>query len=128
MEAGSHMTFWWTLEAETSHECSASELGRYRVALSSIAARPIMAAVPSPTLGSRISSGVYFPPNATVYLVPLDSIAQFEGRLRLDPPLNNQRRKIRLASEYEIDRWTPEALRSQLHRASAEAEPALNIA
>lgn len=72
--------------------------------------------------------GVYFPPNSTVYLVPLDSIAQFEGRLRLDLPLNNQRRKIRLASEYEIDRWTSEALRRQLRGATPETEPALNIA
>jgi|SRR5215211_1251566 len=72
--------------------------------------------------------GVYFPPNSTVYLVPLDSIARFEGRLRLDPPLNNQRRKIRLASEYELDRWTPESLRSQLHGMTAEPEPALNFA
>jgi hypothetical protein len=72
--------------------------------------------------------GVYFPPSSTVYLVPLDSIAQFEGRLRLDPPLNNQRRKIRLASEYEIDQWTPGSLRNQLHRVTAEAEPVLNFA
>jgi len=72
--------------------------------------------------------GVYFPPNSTVYLVPLDSIARFEGRLRLEPPLNNQRRKIRLASDYEIDRWTPESLRVQLHGMAAEPEPELNFA
>jgi len=83
---------------------------------------------PRSYLGLADIFGVYFPPNATVYLVPLDSIAQFEGRLRLKPPLNNQRRKIRLASDYEIDRWTPESLRNQLHGIAAEPEPALNFA
>lgn len=72
--------------------------------------------------------GVYFPPTSAIYLVPLDGIAQFEGRLRLDPPLNNQRRKIRLASEYEIDRWTPESLRRQIHQEVPEPEPELNFA
>jgi hypothetical protein len=83
---------------------------------------------PQSYLGLADIFGVYFPPNATVYLVPLDSIAQFEGRLRLRAPLNNQRRKIRLASDYEIDRWTPESLRVQLHGVAAEPEPALNFA
>jgi PD-(D/E)XK endonuclease len=54
--------------------------------------------------------GVYFPPNQSVYLVPIDAVADFEGRLRLDPPLNNQRRRIRLAADFEIDRWSTEAL------------------
>jgi len=72
--------------------------------------------------------GVYFPPTSTVYLVPLDAVAEFEGRLRLEPPLNNQRRKIRLAAEYEIDRWTPEALRNLLNQAAPGPEPELNFA
>jgi len=72
--------------------------------------------------------GVYFPPTSAVYLVPLNAIAEFEGRLRLDPPLNNQRRKIRLAAEYGIDHWTPESLRGHLNQVPAEPEPELNFA
>jgi PD-(D/E)XK nuclease superfamily protein len=72
--------------------------------------------------------GVYFPPTSTVYLVPLDAIAESEGRLRLEPPLNNQRRKIRLAVEFEIDRWAPESLRDCLVQTTPEPEPELNFA
>jgi hypothetical protein len=55
--------------------------------------------------------GVYFPPNQTVYLVPIDGVANFEGRLRLEPTRNNQRRRVRMAAEFEIDRWKPDTLR-----------------
>jgi hypothetical protein len=72
--------------------------------------------------------GVYFPPTAAVYLVPLDAIATCEGRLRLEPALNNQRKGIRLASEYEIDRWTSQSLRDHLRLVDAEPEPELNFA
>lgn len=54
--------------------------------------------------------GVYFPPSESVYLLPIDAVADSEGRLRLEPARNNQRRRIRLAADYEIDRWTVEAL------------------
>jgi hypothetical protein len=54
--------------------------------------------------------GVYFPPSHSVYLVPIDGVADTEGRLRLEPARNNQRRRVRLASDYEIDRWTTDAL------------------
>ena len=54
--------------------------------------------------------GVYFPPSDSVYLVPILAVAAFEGRLRLDPTRNNQQRGVRLAADYEIDRWTPERL------------------
>jgi hypothetical protein len=53
--------------------------------------------------------GVYFPPSAAVYLVPIRDVTQ-AGRLRLQPPRNNQRRRVRWAADYEIDRWTPETL------------------
>jgi len=72
--------------------------------------------------------GVYFPSTAAVYLVPLDAVAAFEGRLRLDPPLNNQRRKIRPAAEFEIDRWTADALRGHLSQTAPEPESQLNFA
>jgi hypothetical protein len=55
--------------------------------------------------------GVFFPPKQSVYLVPIDGVANFEGRLRLDPTRNNQRRRVRMATDFEIDRWTPEMLR-----------------
>jgi hypothetical protein len=54
---------------------------------------------------------VYFPSNRTVYLVPIDGVAAFEGRLRLEPTRNNQQRGIRFATEFEIDRWTLDGLR-----------------
>jgi hypothetical protein len=54
--------------------------------------------------------GVYLPPSHAVYLIPIDAVAPFEGRLRLEPTLNNQRKRIRLAEDFEIDRWTPERL------------------
>jgi len=72
--------------------------------------------------------GVYFPPTSAVYLVPIDAVAAFEGRLRLEPPRNNQRRLIRFAAEYEIDKWTSEALRGQFKADDLAAEPELNFA
>jgi hypothetical protein len=64
--------------------------------------------------------GVYFPPNRGVYLVPIDVVAGTEARLRLEPTRNNQRRRVRPAAAFEIDRWTPEAL----GRLTASAEAA----
>jgi hypothetical protein len=55
--------------------------------------------------------GVFFPPTRQVYLVPIDGVAATEGRLRLEPTLNNQKRGIRRAERFEIGRWTDEALR-----------------
>ena|ERR1043166_3375581 len=55
--------------------------------------------------------GVYFPPTESVYLVPIEAVAEFEGRLRLEPTRNNQRKRVRMAAGYAIDRWTPNALR-----------------
>jgi hypothetical protein len=54
--------------------------------------------------------GVFLPPDS-VYLVPLDSVGGFVGRLRLEPTRNNQKRGVRFAAEFEIDRWTEEKLR-----------------
>jgi len=53
--------------------------------------------------------GVYFPPDGSVYLVPVAEITN-EGRLRLEPARNGQRARIRLAKDYAIDRWTPDML------------------
>jgi hypothetical protein len=54
--------------------------------------------------------GVYFAQHDAVYLVPIDDVAEYEGRLRLDPPLNNQRKGIRLAVGFEIRHWSPARL------------------
>lgn len=56
--------------------------------------------------------GVYFPPQRSIYLVPIDGVAEFEGRLRLKPTLNNQRRGIRFAADYALERWSEETLRT----------------
>jgi hypothetical protein len=63
-----------------------------------------------PYFGRADVFGVYFPPNDSVYLVPLDRVAGFNGRLRLEPTRNNQRRGITMAADFEIDRWTSERL------------------
>ena len=50
--------------------------------------------------------GVYYPPSESVYLVPIWDVAPTQGRLRLEPTLNNQRKRIRLAEDYAIKRWS----------------------
>ena len=64
---------------------------------------------------------VYFPPKRSVYLVPIDAVANFKGRLRLEPTLNKQRRGVRLAADFEIDRWTVEALQEVVAEAGLVA-------
>jgi hypothetical protein len=63
-----------------------------------------------PYLGLADIFGVYFAPNRSVYLVPVRDTATYFGWLRLEPTRNNQRRGIRFAADYEIDRWSREAL------------------
>jgi len=60
--------------------------------------------------------------------VPIDAVARFEGRLRLEPTRNNQKRGIRLASDYVIDRWTVEALCEVAIGEAAAVENALSFA
>lgn len=83
---------------------------------------------PQSYLGLADIFGVYFPPNQAVYLVPIDAVAQFEGRLRLEPTLNNQRRKIRQAMDFEIDRWAVDSLRAVVRPDAPRDEPALSVA
>lgn len=83
---------------------------------------------PQSYLGHADIFGVYFPPRQAVYLVPLDAVAETEGRLRLVPPRNNQRRGIRLATDYEIDRWTAGSLRKIVRPDMPRDEPALSVA
>jgi PD-(D/E)XK endonuclease len=53
--------------------------------------------------------GVYFPPSDEVFLTPIDAVGA-KGRLRLEPPRNHQRKRIRLAAEFEIGTWTDRRL------------------
>jgi hypothetical protein len=61
-------------------------------------------------LGLADVFGVHHRTSDAVYLVPLNAVAASQGRLRLEPTLNNQRRGIRMAADFEIDRWTTERL------------------
>jgi hypothetical protein len=72
--------------------------------------------------------GVYFPPDEAVYLVPIDAVTRFSGRLRLEPTRNNQQRGIRFASDFEIDRWTVDSLRAIVQSEMPRDEPALSVA
>jgi len=54
--------------------------------------------------------GIYFPPSDSVYLVPVSETVNGKGTLRLEPTLNNQRRRIRFAETFSIDRWAREDL------------------
>jgi hypothetical protein len=56
--------------------------------------------------------GVYFPPLESIYLVPIEAVGSHEGRLRLEPTRNGQKRRVRFAAEYEIQRWSVESLRA----------------
>jgi hypothetical protein len=46
--------------------------------------------------------GVYCPENDRVYLVPVDSVPNTQGCLRITAPANGQRRQIRWAEEFEL--------------------------
>jgi PD-(D/E)XK endonuclease len=59
--------------------------------------------------------GVYFPPSQSVYLVPIEAVAEYEGRLRIAPTQNNQKRGIRFAKDFEIGRWSTESLEEVVH-------------
>jgi hypothetical protein len=72
--------------------------------------------------------GVYFPRTESVYLVPIDAVASFQGRLRLDPTRNNQRRGVRLAADFLFDRWTPDGLREVVTSGRLAPGLALSIA
>jgi hypothetical protein len=47
--------------------------------------------------------GVYCPDNGKVYLVPIHDVPNRAGcYLRVDPPKNNQKKRVRWAREYEV--------------------------
>jgi hypothetical protein len=56
---------------------------------------------------------VYCPETCGVYLIPIADVAVDSGAsLRIDPPRNNQSKRIRLAADYQIARVTTEGLRA----------------
>jgi PD-(D/E)XK endonuclease len=72
--------------------------------------------------------GVYFPPSGLIYLVPVEAVARFEGRLRLTPTRNNQRKGIRMAADFEIERWTVDLLRDVVRDGTTRDESMLSVA
>jgi hypothetical protein len=58
---------------------------------------------PRDYIGDIDAFAVYCPETAGVYVVPIgDVMLRRQGALRVTPPKNNQRRKIRFAASYEI--------------------------
>ena len=82
----------------------------------------------SPTTGWPTSSGVYFPAQQSVYLVPIDGVARLEGRLRIQPTRNNQKRGVRYAAEFEIGRWSLDSLRNLVLGDSVKEESLATVA
>lgn len=72
--------------------------------------------------------GVYSPANQSVYLIPVKAMPGFKGRLRLEPTRNNQRKGVRFAADFAIERWDLDALRSIGSSAAMDTEGALNFA
>jgi hypothetical protein len=66
---------------------------------------------PRPYVGLADIFGVFFPLNERVYLVPVGAVAPSEGRLRVEPARNNQKRRIRDAAEFEVYKWSRTRLR-----------------
>ena len=56
---------------------------------------------------------VYCPETCGVYLIPIADLPVDSGAsLRVDPPRNNQRKRVRLAVDYQFARVTTEGLRA----------------
>jgi hypothetical protein len=56
---------------------------------------------------------IYCPETSGVYLVPIAHLPLVrQGRLRVDPPKNNQLDRIRFAADYEVGRVPIEGLRA----------------
>ena len=66
--------------------------------------------------------GIYCADIPGVFLVPVKEAAGFVSTLRLTPPRNNQRSRVRLAADYEIGQWTPSRLFEVLHRRAARLD------
>jgi hypothetical protein len=65
-----------------------------------------------PYLGLADVFGVYAPTEGCVYVVPVRDVPNFIVSLRVAPALNNQRRGVRFAADYAIERWSADALKA----------------
>jgi hypothetical protein len=65
--------------------------------------------------------GVYCPPTNSVYLVPVPDVPPSNAFLRLEPTRNNQRRGIRFAADFHIDRWSAFELLRAWEKSAAKA-------
>ena len=74
-----------------------------------------------PYLGLAELFAVYLAAHDSVFLVPVGMVPGHLGRLRLEPTKNNQRRGVRFAAEFEIDRWDRERLEALLPATHAPA-------
>ena len=63
---------------------------------------------------------IYCPDTNGVYMVPIEEATTGDGTLRVDAPLNNQTKRIRWASEYELPPLPTDA-RVDLHSPRAPA-------
>jgi hypothetical protein len=54
--------------------------------------------------------GVYCPDNDKIYLVPVSEATETQCLLRINPPRNGQKTKIRWARDFEIGQGVPEAI------------------
>ena len=52
--------------------------------------------------GQADAFGVYCPDTDRVYLVPVDEVGSNCATLRVDPPKNNQSKRVRWAQDYEL--------------------------
>ena len=48
---------------------------------------------------------VHVPSLGRLFIVPVDDCPSFKGYLRLEATRNNQRRRVRLAEDYSLERW-----------------------
>ena len=87
-----------------------------------------MVAGPQSYVGVADIFGVYFPPTKSVYLVPIQAVANTIGILRFEPTRNNQKRRVRLAADYEIDQWSANSLREIADEASCVTEVPVSVA
>jgi hypothetical protein len=72
---------------------------------------------------------IYCPETAGVYLVPINDLPiRVKGALRVDAPRNGQRRRIRLAADYEIGRVgvTPQPRSTQAVAGFALGRPSMS--
>jgi PD-(D/E)XK endonuclease len=67
--------------------------------------------------------GVYCPPTDSVYLVPVLEAPPSNTFLRLEPTRNNQRRAVRFAADFHIDRWSAYALLRAWEKSTKSSGP-----